>query len=172
MCAFAGKVIPGQHFSWHNYVVVLKSLVRYQVGKKRRKIAPLKDLHTNPRFRPRGMTSSVFLTMASWTSDKFRLSCLDNQGLKRALLKMLILDSSNSGSTNGTSNGGKSGNIESDRTAAEYLVDQGAPNNKSLLSFFAINALELSAPASPVLLERNAPAIPSGWLQLSGHPKR
>lgn len=62
-------------------------------------------------------------------------------------------------------------NIEADRTATEYLVDQGAPNNKSLLSFFAINALELSAPASPVLLEHNAPAIPSGWLQLSGHPK-
>ncbi|XP_055639929.1 inositol-trisphosphate 3-kinase homolog isoform X2 [Toxorhynchites rutilus septentrionalis] len=58
-----------------------------------------------------------------------------------------------------------------DRTAAEYLTDQGAPNNKSLLNFFAINALELSAPASPVLLEQNAPAIPSGWLQLSGHPK-
>uniref|UniRef100_A0A8D8BQJ4 Kinase n=1 Tax=Culex pipiens TaxID=7175 RepID=A0A8D8BQJ4_CULPI len=113
------------------------------------------------------MTSSIYLTMAGWTSDKFRLSCLDNQGLKRALLKMLILDSS---SSNGR-NGGKRGNIESDRTAAEYLVDQGAPNNKSLLSFFAINALELSAPASPVLLERNAPAIPSGWLQLSGHPK-
>lgn len=63
-------------------------------------------------------------------------------------------------------------NIETDRTAGtEYLVEQGAPNNKSLLSFFAINALELSAPASPVLLEHNAPAIPSGWLQLSGHPR-
>lgn len=106
------------------------------------------------------MTSSIFLTMAGWTSDKFRLSCLDNQGLKRALLKMLILD-----------NGTKNNNIEADRTTAEYLVDQGAPNNKSLLSFFAINALELSAPASPVLLEHNAPAIPSGWLQLSGHPR-
>lgn len=107
------------------------------------------------------MTSSIFLTMAGWTSDKFRLSCLENQGLKRALLKMLILDNGNS----------KNGNIEADRTATEYLVEQGAPNNKSLLSFFAINALELSAPASPVLLEHNAPAIPSGWLQLSGHPK-
>ncbi|XP_029714573.1 inositol-trisphosphate 3-kinase homolog isoform X1 [Aedes albopictus] len=107
------------------------------------------------------MTSSIFLTMAGWTSDKFRLSCLENQGLKRTLLKMLILDNGNS----------KNGNIETDRTATEYLVEQGAPNNKSLLSFFAINALELSAPASPVLLEHNAPAIPSGWLQLSGHPK-
>ncbi|XP_021701280.1 inositol-trisphosphate 3-kinase A isoform X1 [Aedes aegypti] len=107
------------------------------------------------------MTSSIFLTMAGWTSDKFRLSCLENQGLKRTLLKMLILDNGNS----------KNGNIEADRTATEYLVEQGAPNNKSLLSFFAINALELSAPASPVLLEHNAPAIPSGWLQLSGHPK-
>uniref|UniRef100_A0A2M4ARD5 Uncharacterized protein n=1 Tax=Anopheles triannulatus TaxID=58253 RepID=A0A2M4ARD5_9DIPT len=43
------------------------------------------------------MTSSIFLTMAGWTSDKFRLSCLDNNGLKRTLLKMLILD-------NGTKN--------------------------------------------------------------------
>ncbi|XP_058815794.1 inositol-trisphosphate 3-kinase A-like isoform X2 [Topomyia yanbarensis] len=65
-------------------------------------------------------------------------------------------------------------NIDGDRTAGEYLsTDQGAPNSnsKSLLSFFAIHALELSAPATPVLLEHNAPAIPSGWLQLSGHPK-
>lgn len=94
-----------------------------------------KVLLQSPNLAPRGMTSSIFLTMAGWTSDKFRLSCLDNQGLKRALLKMLILDS-NSG------NGGKSGNIESDRTAAEYLVDQGAPNNKSLLSFFAIVSIQ------------------------------
>lgn len=42
------------------------------------------------------MTSSIFLTMAGWTSDKFRLSCLENQGLKRTLLKMLILDNGNS----------------------------------------------------------------------------
>lgn len=61
-----------------------------------------KVLLQSPNLAPRGMTSSIFLTMAGWTSDKFRLSCLDNQGLKRALLKMLILDS-NSG------NGGKSG---------------------------------------------------------------
>ncbi|XP_049549413.1 inositol-trisphosphate 3-kinase homolog [Anopheles darlingi] len=108
------------------------------------------------------MTSSIFLTMAGWTSDKFRLSCLDNNGLKRTLLKMLILD-----------NGTKNTNIETERGAAEYRVEQGnnAANNKSLLSFLAINALELSAPASPVLLECNAPAVPSGWLQLSGHPK-
>uniref|UniRef100_A0A182JKZ2 Kinase n=1 Tax=Anopheles atroparvus TaxID=41427 RepID=A0A182JKZ2_ANOAO len=109
------------------------------------------------------MTSSIFLTMAGWTSDKFRLSCIDSNGFKRTLLKMLILD-----------NGTKNTNIEAERTAAEYLVDQGVPNSnadKSLLRFFAINALELSAPASPVLLECNAPAVPSGWLQLSGHPK-
>ncbi|KFB35481.1 hypothetical protein ZHAS_00002251 [Anopheles sinensis] len=43
------------------------------------------------------MTSSIFLTMAGWTSDKFRLSCIDNNGFKRTLLKMLILD-------NGTKN--------------------------------------------------------------------
>uniref|UniRef100_A0A453YUX6 Kinase n=1 Tax=Anopheles gambiae TaxID=7165 RepID=A0A453YUX6_ANOGA len=109
------------------------------------------------------MTSSIFLTMAGWTSDKFRLSCIDNNGLKRTLLKMLILD-----------NGTKNSNIEAERTATEYLVDQGVPTanaNKSLLSFLAINALELSAPASPVLLECNAPTVPPGWLQLSGHPK-
>ncbi|XP_052870272.1 inositol-trisphosphate 3-kinase homolog [Anopheles cruzii] len=109
------------------------------------------------------MTSSIFLTMAGWTSDKFRLSCIDNNGLKRTLLKMLILD-----------NGTKNTNIEAER--GEYRVEQGVPNggsanNKSLLSFLAINALELSAPASPVLLECNAPTVPTGWLQLSGHPK-
>ncbi|KAL1402980.1 hypothetical protein pipiens_019568 [Culex pipiens pipiens] len=51
------------------------------------------------------MTSSIYLTMAGWTSDKFRLSCLDNQGLKRALLKMLILDSSSSNGRNGGKRG-------------------------------------------------------------------
>ncbi|XP_075149749.1 inositol-trisphosphate 3-kinase-like protein isoform X2 [Haematobia irritans] len=48
----------------------------------------------------------------------------------------------------------------------------------SLLKFLAINALELSAPASPVLLQQqqqhqinNKNNKPTGWLQLSGHPE-
>ncbi|XP_034667786.1 inositol-trisphosphate 3-kinase homolog isoform X1 [Drosophila subobscura] len=40
----------------------------------------------------------------------------------------------------------------------------------SLLKFLAINALELSAPATPHLLQQQQ-AKPQGWMQLSGHPE-
>ncbi|XP_031619171.1 inositol-trisphosphate 3-kinase homolog isoform X2 [Contarinia nasturtii] len=53
-----------------------------------------------------------------------------------------------------------------------HTVNEGnSENNMSLLKFFAINALELSAPASPVLLQQQQKTIPSGWLQLAGHPE-
>uniref|UniRef100_A0A1A9WK98 Kinase n=1 Tax=Glossina brevipalpis TaxID=37001 RepID=A0A1A9WK98_9MUSC len=68
---------------------------------------------------------------------------------------------------------------------AHYLSqsDIEIPNRKSLLKFLAINALELSAPASPVLLQQQHEQQtqrqqmhekqnhPVGWLQLSGHPE-
>ncbi|ALC39115.1 IP3K1, partial [Drosophila busckii] len=43
----------------------------------------------------------------------------------------------------------------------------------SLLKFLAINALELSAPATPLLLQQQKPTQPKplGWMQLSGHPE-
>ncbi|XP_044779851.1 inositol-trisphosphate 3-kinase homolog [Drosophila simulans] len=44
----------------------------------------------------------------------------------------------------------------------------------SLLKFLAINALELSAPATPHLLQHqqaHKQAKPQGWMQLSGHPE-
>ncbi|XP_018798292.1 PREDICTED: inositol-trisphosphate 3-kinase A [Bactrocera latifrons] len=52
------------------------------------------------------------------------------------------------------------------------------PHRMSLLKFLAINALELSAPATPALLEHNqnnqhfnTNVKPPGWMQLSGHPE-
>ncbi|CAB0016968.1 unnamed protein product [Nesidiocoris tenuis] len=45
--------------------------------------------------------------------------------------------------------------------------------DSSLLKFLALNALELSAPASDVLLRSQqcpTPTSPSNWFQLSGHP--
>ncbi|XP_034471791.1 inositol-trisphosphate 3-kinase homolog isoform X3 [Drosophila innubila] len=45
----------------------------------------------------------------------------------------------------------------------------------SLLKFLAINALELSAPATPLLLQqqqhKQTQLKPLGWMQLSGHPE-
>ncbi|EDV99386.1 GH13823 [Drosophila grimshawi] len=44
----------------------------------------------------------------------------------------------------------------------------------SLLKFLAINALELSAPATPLLLQQQqqqTQSKPNGWMQLSGHPE-
>ncbi|XP_016945719.3 inositol-trisphosphate 3-kinase homolog isoform X1 [Drosophila suzukii] len=49
-----------------------------------------------------------------------------------------------------------------------------APAQMSLLKFLAINALELSAPATPHLLQHQqtqTQAKPKGWMQLSGHPE-
>ncbi|CAH1953823.1 unnamed protein product [Acanthoscelides obtectus] len=44
-------------------------------------------------------------------------------------------------------------------------------NNMSLINFLAINALELSAPASDILLKsRPSPQQIGNWFQLSGHP--
>ncbi|XP_063925862.1 inositol-trisphosphate 3-kinase homolog isoform X6 [Zophobas morio] len=44
--------------------------------------------------------------------------------------------------------------------------DKGGEEDMSLLKFLAINALDLSAPASDVLLKSRS----SNWFQLSGHP--
>ncbi|XP_017485346.1 PREDICTED: inositol-trisphosphate 3-kinase A [Rhagoletis zephyria] len=63
---------------------------------------------------------------------------------------------------------------------ADYLSQRDIlpPHRMSLLKFLAINALELSAPATPALLEHNqnnqhfnANVKPPGWMQLSGHPE-
>ncbi|XP_054743648.1 inositol-trisphosphate 3-kinase homolog [Anastrepha obliqua] len=64
---------------------------------------------------------------------------------------------------------------------ADYLNQRDIlppPHRMSLLKFLAINALELSAPATPALLEHNqnnqhfnANVKPPGWMQLSGHPE-
>lgn len=49
------------------------------------------------------MTSAIINQMA-WTNEKFRLSCLDNTGLKRALLKMIIVDNNTSTKSNNKKN--------------------------------------------------------------------
>ncbi|XP_067620545.1 inositol-trisphosphate 3-kinase homolog isoform X2 [Eurosta solidaginis] len=62
---------------------------------------------------------------------------------------------------------------------ADYLSQREIlpPHRMSLLKFLAINALELSAPATPALLEHNqnnnfkTNFKPEGWMQLSGHPE-
>ncbi|XP_059618525.1 inositol-trisphosphate 3-kinase homolog isoform X1 [Phlebotomus argentipes] len=104
------------------------------------------------------MTSTILHPMA-WTNERLCLS--ENTGLKKALLKMIVVENGNSA---------KSNNINGD-----FLTNRNLPthDNMSLLKFFAINALELSAPASPVLLQQSntANVVPPGWLQLSGHPE-
>ncbi|KAH8341642.1 hypothetical protein KR059_012853 [Drosophila kikkawai] len=53
-------------------------------------------------------------------------------------------------------------------------IQSQAPAQKSLLKFLAINALELSAPATPHLLQHQQTQTqvkPQGWMQLSGHPE-
>ncbi|KAH8263084.1 hypothetical protein KR044_004238 [Drosophila immigrans] len=56
---------------------------------------------------------------------------------------------------------------------AEQAQTQDSTNQQrmSLLKFLAINALELSAPATPLLLQQQTQSKPLGWMQLSGHPE-
>lgn len=109
------------------------------------------------------MTSTVLQPMA-WTNEKIRLSCVENIGL-RQLWKLIALD-------NGTETP-KNNNISVDsENLAEFLTNRDLllPNKMSLLKFLAINALELSAPAAPVLLQQGSNKT-NGWVQLSGHPE-
>ncbi|EDW78183.2 uncharacterized protein Dwil_GK24866 [Drosophila willistoni] len=58
--------------------------------------------------------------------------------------------------------------------AAQVQAQMPAANRMSLLKFLAINALELSAPATPLLLQQQqqqTQSKPKGWMQLSGHPE-
>ncbi|XP_023163960.2 inositol-trisphosphate 3-kinase homolog isoform X3 [Drosophila hydei] len=59
--------------------------------------------------------------------------------------------------------------------AQARFVEPSTPTTQqhmSLLKFLAINALELSAPATPLLLEhQHTQYKPHGWMQLSGHPE-
>ncbi|GAB0095235.1 Kinase [Sergentomyia squamirostris] len=104
------------------------------------------------------MTSTILHPMA-WTNERLCLS--ENTGLKKALLKMIVVENGNNAKNNNITN--------------DFLTNRNLPthDNMSLLKFFAINALELSAPASPVLLQQSNPtnAVTPGWLQLSGHPE-
>ncbi|KAH8415099.1 hypothetical protein KR215_003233 [Drosophila sulfurigaster] len=57
---------------------------------------------------------------------------------------------------------------------AQMQEPSSTPTNQqrmSLLKFLAINALELSAPATPLLLQQQTQSKPPGWMQLSGHPE-
>ncbi|XP_037959782.1 inositol-trisphosphate 3-kinase homolog [Teleopsis dalmanni] len=71
-------------------------------------------------------------------------------------------------------------NLENCENLADFLTNRDIlpTNQMSLLKFLAINALELSAPATPALLEQNQSknisdtfTKPQGWMQLSGHPE-
>ncbi|KNC25298.1 hypothetical protein FF38_02530 [Lucilia cuprina] len=91
-------------------------------------------------------------------------------------------NSNNKSCTNNNNNNNNNENIsfENCENINDYLGqrDFDAPSRMSLLKFLAINALELSAPATPVLLQQQQQQQqqqtnnkPSGWLQLSGHPE-
>ncbi|EDW63364.2 inositol-trisphosphate 3-kinase homolog isoform X1 [Drosophila virilis] len=63
------------------------------------------------------------------------------------------------------------------RAARARILESSMPTTQqhmSLLKFLAINALELSAPATPLLLQQQqqqTQSKPHGWMQLSGHPE-
>ncbi|XP_017859877.1 PREDICTED: inositol-trisphosphate 3-kinase A isoform X2 [Drosophila arizonae] len=93
-------------------------------------------------------------TMA-WSHEKLRFSCIDNIGLKQ-LWKLIALDTA-------TPPAEKSGNVEHQQPKATSNCNNNTNTE---------NALELSAPATPLLLEQQqTQSKPHGWMQLSGHPE-
>ncbi|TDG45330.1 hypothetical protein AWZ03_008231 [Drosophila navojoa] len=140
-------------------------------------------------------------TMA-WSHEKLRFSCIDNIGLKQLWKLIALDTATPPAEKSGnaehqqpkaTSNCNNNSNTE--RLAIAYdncdsladylslqrgvaqarLVEPSMPTTQqhtSLLKFLAINALELSAPATPLLLEQQqTQSKPHGWMQLSGHPE-
>ncbi|KAM8715101.1 hypothetical protein ACLKA7_002187 [Drosophila subpalustris] len=141
-------------------------------------------------------------TMA-WSHEKLRFSCIDNIGLKQLWKLIALDTANAAAPTSNHNNNGhnveqpkannninsSNNNINNERLTipydncdnlADYLslqrADQGQNQNQqhmSLLKFLAINALELSAPATPLLLQQQQQkqSKPLGWMQLSGHPE-
>ncbi|KAH8404836.1 hypothetical protein KR222_005360 [Zaprionus bogoriensis] len=137
-------------------------------------------------------------TMA-WSHEKLRFSCIDNIGLKQ-LWKLIALDTAgNNNNRSSNNNNNSNSNVDLAKVnngnnevtyqncdnLADYLslqrADQAQTQDSipttqqrmSLLKFLAINALELSAPATPLILQhqQQTQSKPLGWMQLSGHPE-
>ncbi|KAL9925205.1 inositol-trisphosphate 3-kinase-like protein isoform 1-T1 [Glossina fuscipes fuscipes] len=135
------------------------------------------------------------------TQEKLRFSCIDNIKWKQ-LWKIIALDTytNNEATAKRRNHNLRNKSKESLRRSINsneehkgrgtsedfaYYPNQSEseiPNRMSLLKFLAINALELSAPATPILLQQqqgqqtqkqpqDKQNHPNGWLQLSGHPE-
>ncbi|XP_033174210.1 inositol-trisphosphate 3-kinase homolog [Drosophila mauritiana] len=141
-------------------------------------------------------SSSRSRSTMAWSNEKLRFSCIDNIGLKQ-LWKLIALDTSAPSKQRSAmmleveqqQQQQQQSNNNNERIPNEncdYLGLQRAgqapkshiqsqdPAQMSLLKFLAINALELSAPATPHLLQHqqaHQQAKPQGWMQLSGHPE-
>ncbi|KAM7351720.1 inositol-trisphosphate 3-kinase-like protein [Cochliomyia hominivorax] len=162
---------------------------------------------TSTILQPPSNTTTTTVTESNtmgWSHDKLRFNCVDNIGLKQ-LWKLIALDTNtttntttaaaatttnttiqNSSTTNdnniNNNNNNENLSYENCENINDFLGqrDFDAPSRMSLLKFLAINALELSAPATPVLLQQQQQTQkqqqqqqqkPSEWLQLSGHPE-
>ncbi|EDW52302.1 inositol-trisphosphate 3-kinase homolog [Drosophila sechellia] len=141
-------------------------------------------------------SSSRSRSTMAWSNEKLRFSCIDNIGLKQ-LWKLIALDTSAPSKQRSAmmleveqqQQQQQQSNNNNERIPNEncdYLSLQRAgqapknhiqsqdPAQMSLLKFLAINALELSAPATPHLLQHqqaHKQPKPQGWMQLSGHPE-
>ncbi|XP_060647813.1 inositol-trisphosphate 3-kinase homolog isoform X2 [Drosophila nasuta] len=104
-------------------------------------------------------------TMA-WSHEKLRFSCIDNIGLKQ-LWKLIALDTAPNGTASPTSNNHNNININNNNKSGN--VEQPKDSNSNNIN--NENALELSAPATPLLLQQQTQSKPHGWMQLSGHPE-
>ncbi|XP_062142992.1 inositol-trisphosphate 3-kinase homolog isoform X2 [Drosophila sulfurigaster albostrigata] len=106
-------------------------------------------------------------TMA-WSHEKLRFSCIDNIGLKQ-LWKLIALDTAPNGTASPTSNNHSHNNININNNNKSGNVEQPKDSNSNNIN--NENALELSAPATPLLLQQQTQSKPPGWMQLSGHPE-
>nr|XP_014086270.1 inositol-trisphosphate 3-kinase homolog isoform X2 [Bactrocera oleae] len=155
-------------------------------------------LHSHPTTTTTTQAAAAATVAAAamaWSTEKLRFSCVDNIGL-RQLWKLIALDSSSNRTSNNNNNNNNNnssittnGANMNDCDAMQHnkhnnnvdnvqQMQENCLSNNNNHNNYNENALELSAPATPALLEHNqnnqhfnANVKPPGWMQLSGHPE-
>ncbi|XP_055389414.1 inositol-trisphosphate 3-kinase homolog isoform X2 [Condylostylus longicornis] len=127
------------------------------------------------------ITTTTATATMDWSNEKIRLNCgIDNISL-RQLWKLIVLNSNSNNNNNSNSNNDDSNHNMDNNDNNDHLkqqqqqqqlnIEQYQQQKDNLNNKKNNNALDLSAPASPVLLQHGNNNKPNGWVQLSGHPE-
>jgi hypothetical protein len=111
------------------------------------------------------MTPTIYRSMA-WANERFGLSCFDNSGLKKTLLKMVVLDNSSSANTSNSNSSTKqkvsklcahftfSGVIFTSQHRRHWMVP--SPSRNEFAHFFFVWSLRLGHVIAVLLLPKTA----------------